>query len=63
MANTSGAGSSWMGGEILPIIPLSCLWAGGCRVFAHLESQGAGGGRVVDLSHGGWHVIPVVKKR
>ncbi|MFS7918988.1 hypothetical protein Hanom_Chr03g00207621 [Helianthus anomalus] len=25
-----------MRGEVLPIIPLSCLWAGGGRVSAHL---------------------------
>ncbi|MFS7926723.1 hypothetical protein Hanom_Chr04g00300491 [Helianthus anomalus] len=31
-----GAGSSWMGGEILLIIPLSGLRAGGGRVSAHL---------------------------
>ncbi|MFS7911922.1 hypothetical protein Hanom_Chr02g00123731 [Helianthus anomalus] len=30
------SGSSWMEGEVLPIIPPSCLWAGGGRV-AHLE--------------------------
>ncbi|KAJ0920476.1 hypothetical protein HanRHA438_Chr05g0241771 [Helianthus annuus] len=36
MANTGGAGSCWMGGEVLPIIPLSCLRAGGGRVSAHL---------------------------
>ncbi|MFS7913268.1 hypothetical protein Hanom_Chr02g00139881 [Helianthus anomalus] len=30
------AGSSWMGDEILPIIPLSCLRAGGGRVSTHL---------------------------
>ncbi|MFS7945502.1 hypothetical protein Hanom_Chr06g00525071 [Helianthus anomalus] len=35
-ANTGSAGSSWMGCEILPIIPLSCLRAGGGRVSAHL---------------------------
>ncbi|MFS7993292.1 hypothetical protein Hanom_Chr12g01092361 [Helianthus anomalus] len=35
-ANTGGVGSSWMGGEVLPIIPLSCLRAGEGRVFAHL---------------------------
>ncbi|MFS7992667.1 hypothetical protein Hanom_Chr12g01085021 [Helianthus anomalus] len=39
-----------MGGEVLPVIPLSCLLAGEGRVSAHLESQGAGGGRVVDLA-------------
>ncbi|MFS7961766.1 hypothetical protein Hanom_Chr08g00718941 [Helianthus anomalus] len=27
-ANTGGAGSSWMGREVLPIIPLTCLRAG-----------------------------------
>ncbi|MFS7889357.1 hypothetical protein Hanom_Chr00s000003g01606001 [Helianthus anomalus] len=26
-----------MGGEILPMIPLSCFWAGGGRVSAHLR--------------------------
>ncbi|KAF5805468.1 hypothetical protein HanXRQr2_Chr05g0209701 [Helianthus annuus] len=31
-----GTGSSWMGGEVLPIISLSCLRAGGGRVSAHL---------------------------
>ncbi|MFS7913270.1 hypothetical protein Hanom_Chr02g00139901 [Helianthus anomalus] len=31
------AGSSWMGDEILPIIPMSCLRAGGGRVSTHLE--------------------------
>ncbi|MFS8000904.1 hypothetical protein Hanom_Chr13g01184031 [Helianthus anomalus] len=31
-----GVGLSWMGAEVLPIIPLSCLQAGGGRVFAHL---------------------------
>ncbi|MFS7923601.1 hypothetical protein Hanom_Chr03g00262591 [Helianthus anomalus] len=30
------AGSFFMGGEVLPIIPLSCLWADGGRVSAHL---------------------------
>ncbi|KAJ0946536.1 hypothetical protein HanRHA438_Chr01g0005031 [Helianthus annuus] len=35
-ANTGGADSSWMGGEVLPITPLSCLRAGGGRVSAHL---------------------------
>ncbi|MFS7951741.1 hypothetical protein Hanom_Chr07g00598681 [Helianthus anomalus] len=37
MANTGGAGSSWMGGEVLPIIPLSCLRAGGGRVSTHVR--------------------------
>ncbi|MFS8004057.1 hypothetical protein Hanom_Chr13g01221191 [Helianthus anomalus] len=32
-----GAGSSWMRGEVLPIIPLSCLRAGGGRVSANLR--------------------------
>ncbi|MFS7922736.1 hypothetical protein Hanom_Chr03g00252491 [Helianthus anomalus] len=36
MANTGGAGSSWMRGEVLPIIPLSCLRAGGGWVSTHL---------------------------
>ncbi|MFS8002584.1 hypothetical protein Hanom_Chr13g01203751 [Helianthus anomalus] len=31
-----GVGSSWMEGEVLPIIPLSCLHAGGGQVSAHL---------------------------
>ncbi|MFS7983591.1 hypothetical protein Hanom_Chr11g00976261 [Helianthus anomalus] len=35
-ANTDGARSSWMGGEVLPIIPLSCLRSGGGWVSAHL---------------------------
>ncbi|MFS7937132.1 hypothetical protein Hanom_Chr05g00424041 [Helianthus anomalus] len=30
------AGSSWMEGEVLPIIPLSCLRGSGGRVSAHL---------------------------
>ncbi|MFS7890170.1 hypothetical protein Hanom_Chr00s000007g01615621 [Helianthus anomalus] len=51
-----------MGGEVLSIIPLSCLRAGGGRVSAHLgESRGCGG-RVVNLVHSvwcrdGWHVV------
>ncbi|MFS7954933.1 hypothetical protein Hanom_Chr07g00636471 [Helianthus anomalus] len=36
MANTGGDGSSWMEGEVLPIIPLSYLRAGGGRVSLHL---------------------------
>ncbi|MFS7926721.1 hypothetical protein Hanom_Chr04g00300471 [Helianthus anomalus] len=32
----SGAGSSWMRDEVLPIITLSCLRTGGGRVSAHL---------------------------
>ncbi|MFS7999832.1 hypothetical protein Hanom_Chr12g01171251 [Helianthus anomalus] len=36
MTNTGGAGSSWMGDEVLPIIPLLCFRAGGGRVSAHL---------------------------
>ncbi|MFS7931737.1 hypothetical protein Hanom_Chr04g00359471 [Helianthus anomalus] len=35
-----GVGSSWMGGEVLPIIPLSCIRAGGSRVSAHLGEPG-----------------------
>ncbi|MFS7910996.1 hypothetical protein Hanom_Chr02g00112761 [Helianthus anomalus] len=36
-----GAGSSWMGGEVLQVIPLSCLRTGGGRVSAHLgETKG-----------------------
>ncbi|MFS8021139.1 hypothetical protein Hanom_Chr16g01423941 [Helianthus anomalus] len=31
-----GAGSSWIGGDVLPIIPLSCLRAGEVQVSAHL---------------------------
>ncbi|MFS7947801.1 hypothetical protein Hanom_Chr06g00552471 [Helianthus anomalus] len=36
MENTGGVGSSRMGGEVLPIIPLSCLRLGEGRVSAHL---------------------------
>ncbi|MFS7938153.1 hypothetical protein Hanom_Chr05g00436081 [Helianthus anomalus] len=36
-ANTGGASSSWMGGEVLLIIQQSCLRAGGGRVSAHLR--------------------------
>ncbi|MFS7922810.1 hypothetical protein Hanom_Chr03g00253361 [Helianthus anomalus] len=61
--NTGGVGLSWMGGEVLPIISLSCLRAGGGRVSAHLGEPRVDGGRVVDLGHsarchGGWHVVP-----
>ncbi|MFS7976631.1 hypothetical protein Hanom_Chr10g00894641 [Helianthus anomalus] len=49
-ANTGSTGSSWMGGEVLPIIPLSCLQAGGGRVSSIWESQGAGGGRLATLA-------------
>ncbi|MFS7955604.1 hypothetical protein Hanom_Chr07g00644561 [Helianthus anomalus] len=34
--NTGGAGPSWIGDEVLPIISLSCLQAGGGRVFVHM---------------------------
>ncbi|MFS8034054.1 hypothetical protein Hanom_Chr17g01576691 [Helianthus anomalus] len=34
--NTGGVGSSRIGSEVLPIIPLSCLQTGGCRVSVHL---------------------------
>ncbi|MFS7986965.1 hypothetical protein Hanom_Chr11g01016461 [Helianthus anomalus] len=37
--------------EVLPIIPLSCIQAVGCRVSAHLEEPRAGGGRVFSLDH------------
>ncbi|MFS7932631.1 hypothetical protein Hanom_Chr04g00370211 [Helianthus anomalus] len=43
-----------MGGEVLLIIPLSCLWAGGGRVSAHPREPGVDGGRVVDLGHNAW---------
>ncbi|MFS7976023.1 hypothetical protein Hanom_Chr10g00887631 [Helianthus anomalus] len=36
MTNTSGADLSWVRGEVLSIIPLSCLRVGGSRVSAHL---------------------------
>ncbi|MFS7904915.1 hypothetical protein Hanom_Chr01g00041641 [Helianthus anomalus] len=38
-----------MKGEVLPIIPLSCIRAGGGRVSVHLGDPGAGDGRVVDI--------------
>ncbi|KAJ0886627.1 hypothetical protein HanRHA438_Chr09g0381641 [Helianthus annuus] len=41
-----------MGGEVLPMISLSCLRAGGGQVSAHLGEPRANGGRVVDLGHG-----------
>ncbi|MFS7938079.1 hypothetical protein Hanom_Chr05g00435261 [Helianthus anomalus] len=52
-----------MGGEVLSIILLSCIRAGGGRVSAHLGELRGCGGRVVDLDHsaryhGGWHVLP-----
>ncbi|MFS7993308.1 hypothetical protein Hanom_Chr12g01092521 [Helianthus anomalus] len=51
-----------MGGEILPIIPLSCLRASGGRVSAHL-GKAKGLATIVNLGHnarchGGWHVVP-----
>ncbi|MFS7977595.1 hypothetical protein Hanom_Chr10g00905861 [Helianthus anomalus] len=39
MANTGGAVSSWMRGEVLPIIPLLCLRAGEGRVSVHLGER------------------------
>ncbi|MFS7889469.1 hypothetical protein Hanom_Chr00s000004g01607361 [Helianthus anomalus] len=35
-ANTDDVGSSWMRGDVLPIISLSCLRTGGGRVSTHL---------------------------
>ncbi|MFS8022659.1 hypothetical protein Hanom_Chr16g01442111 [Helianthus anomalus] len=57
-----------MGGEVLPILQLPCLWAGGGRVSTHLGESRAGGGRLVDLGHsaechGGWHVVPCHSKK
>ncbi|KAJ0870944.1 hypothetical protein HanRHA438_Chr11g0506481 [Helianthus annuus] len=57
-----------MEGEVLPIIPPSCLRAGGGWVSAHLGEPRAGGSRVVDLGHsawchGGWQIIPCRSKK
>ncbi|MFS7930216.1 hypothetical protein Hanom_Chr04g00341491 [Helianthus anomalus] len=56
-----------MGGEVLPIISLSCLRAGGGRVSAHL-GEPRGCGRVIDIGHNarcydGWHVVSCRSKK
>ncbi|MFS7893866.1 hypothetical protein Hanom_Chr00s001197g01676071 [Helianthus anomalus] len=68
MAYTGGVGSSWMGGEVLPIIPFSCLRRVEVGFLRIWESQGAGDGRVVDLGHdaqrhGSWHIVPCRSKK
>ncbi|MFS8010871.1 hypothetical protein Hanom_Chr14g01302061 [Helianthus anomalus] len=52
-----------MGGEVLPIISLSCLQAGGGRISAHL-GEPRGWRRSSSRPwpqrrcQGGWHVVP-----
>ncbi|KAF5787455.1 hypothetical protein HanXRQr2_Chr10g0452991 [Helianthus annuus] len=63
MGNTGGTGSSWMGCEVLPIILLSCLRAGGGRVSAHLGEprdwrQSNSRPWPQRPCHDSWHVVP-----